>query len=64
MSATELILWGIGILVSIIAGFWATKKIKNSPSQRQKVDSGSIGIQAGRDANINDGKQAKPRSVR
>ena len=47
-----MVLWGLGILISILLAFLAVKKINKSRKQIAKADSGSTVIQSGRDTRI------------
>lgn len=64
MSYGEVTLWGIGVLIAVVLALLGGNKLVRSRSQKQAVNSGSIGIQAGRDAKINDGQQTRARSKR
>ncbi|MFC3690965.1 hypothetical protein [Chenggangzhangella methanolivorans] len=54
MDTNDLILWGIALIVSIIFAIAGIKAYRKYHRQDQKVGSGGIGIQSGRDTKIND----------
>jgi hypothetical protein len=55
MAASDLILWGIGLVVAVVLALWGAKTITNR-NQSQNAAKGSIAIQSGRDTKINDDK--------
>lgn len=52
MDVGNLILWGIGIVVSVVLAVMGHRALKSYRNQNQKVDGRSVGIQSGRDTNI------------
>lgn len=44
--------WAIGVLVTLIVGFFAVKKVIKSRTQTARADRGSTVIQSGRDTKI------------
>jgi hypothetical protein len=52
MDLGNLVLWGIGIVISILLAFFGVTKIYNRKSQNAKADNGSNIIQSGRDTNL------------
>lgn len=42
----------LGVLATLIVGIWAVKRVNKSRRQSQSVSRNSIGIQSGRDTNI------------
>lgn len=56
MDIQNLVLWGIGLIVTIVLGLWGLRVVKSRKSQNQKITGGSTGIQSGRDTKINNGR--------
>jgi len=54
MSASDLILWGIALVVGIILGIAGLMGHRSRRSQNQKATDGSTAIQSGRDTKISD----------
>ncbi|MEJ1118867.1 hypothetical protein V9K92_10365 [Phyllobacterium sp. CCNWLW109] len=52
MNSTEVILWGLGIIVSVLLAFLAVKKIRKSRDQKATARDKSTVIQSGRDTHI------------
>lgn len=51
MDVTDLILWGLAIVIGLVATFMAAKSVRTR-KQVQKSGRDSISIQSGRDTNI------------
>lgn len=56
MDLQNLVLWGIGLLVTIMLGIWGVRSAQSRRSQTQKAKGGSIAIQSGGDTKINNGR--------
>ncbi len=56
MDIENLILWGIGLIVTIVIGLWGRQILKSSKSQNQSVSGSSVGIQSGKDTKIDNSK--------
>ena len=52
MDTQDLVLWGIGLIVSVIIGVWGLKTVTSRKIQNQKTGERSISIQSGRDTNV------------
>ncbi|MDR6904267.1 beta-lactamase regulating signal transducer with metallopeptidase domain [Rhizobium miluonense] len=52
MSTLDVVLWAVGILISVLLAFLAVKRIRKSQKQSVRAGKGSTVIQSGRDTNI------------
>lgn len=52
MENSDLILWGLGVAISVMLAFLAVKRIRKSRNQSVKADRGATVIQSGRDTSI------------
>ncbi|WCL54290.1 hypothetical protein [Gimibacter soli] len=52
MSVSEIVLWAIGILITILLAFIGVKKVNQKTRQRARTGDASVVIQSGRDTKI------------